>query len=650
MKNSEIYDNIIPVDVADNMNDLIKQAREELKQSETLQAYKTAIIIQKLAEQHNDAFGMGYYYLITGACHVEDDQFDLGIEAFLQGLHFAEQIGNRKLKAALYNQIGKSYAFLDDLEKAYSNLERAILLDNNNYELLNTMGMICFHRNKNEEALLYFSNALAIVQENRNRFEEVRILMNIGRNYVNNNSELALENYNKALKIVDENEYLNFKITLLMFISKVNMIQDNYELAEKNCLTSYNLSKELKEDDSKGNCCYYLYNIYKTKGDLDKGMKFLEEYIATKESLFNKEMGEKISHLQSKYNQEKTELQKQNNIIKKKFKVLKSAYTEVTGIGKIGIFSARMREIKKMAEFLQSNRSTPVLIEGETGTGKEIIARMVHFSEEDLGKAFITLNCSAISENLFESELFGYENGAFTGARKGGKPGKLELANGGTLFLDEIGDMPLELQPKLLRVLQEKEFYRVGGSRTIKVDVRIICATNRNLKEEMDRKRFRPDLYFRLNTGRIFVPALRDRKEEIVPLAELFLHKFAAQKKKSFRYLDDSAVKLLKQYNWPGNVRELQNAVERVVLMHDDVEASSFHFSFLLREESTLKDKVQARKISINLPEGGKSLFDIEREMFNLLLNKFQGNQTKLAQYLDVSRYTIIRKKKKFEL
>lgn len=198
-----------------------------------------------------------------------------------------------------------------------------------------------------------------------------------------------------------------------------------------------------------------------------------------------------------------------------KFKSLQKAYAEVVGMGRIGIFSDRMREVVAKTRRLHEDRSIPVLIEGETGTGKEIIARLVHYGDGGVTAPFFPINCTAIAPQLFESEFFGYEGGAFSGALRTGMKGKLESAQGGTIFLDEIGDMPLEMQPKLLRVLEEREFYRVGGLKKIKLNVRFVCSTNRDLEYLVKKGAFRQDLFFRLDIGRISIPPLRERPEDI---------------------------------------------------------------------------------------------------------------------------------------
>jgi Nif-specific regulatory protein len=230
--------------------------------------------------------------------------------------------------------------------------------------------------------------------------------------------------------------------------------------------------------------------------------------------------------------------------------------------------SEKINRLLEMVRKVAQTDST-VLILGESGTGKSLIAKKIHLLSDRREKPFITINCAAIPENLLEAELFGYERGAFTGATTR-KKGKFELAEGGTVFLDEIGDMPLSLQAKLLRVIQDREVERLGGEKTIKVDVRIIAATNKDLQTLVRDGKFREDLYYRLNVVPIYIPPLRERKEDIPLLAEHFLEKFNRKYSKSVRFSPE-AIKTLMEYPWHGNVRELENIVERLVIMNEGV-------------------------------------------------------------------------------
>jgi nitrogen regulation protein NR(I) len=290
---------------------------------------------------------------------------------------------------------------------------------------------------------------------------------------------------------------------------------------------------------------------------------------------------------------------------------------------------------------------TTVLITGESGTGKELVARALHETSSRRDKPFIKVNCAAIPKDLMESELFGYERGAFTGA-VGSKPGRFELATGGTLFLDEIGSIPVEMQVKLLRALQESEFERVGGIRTIRVDVRLIAATNSDLKREIALGAFREDLYYRLNVVPIRLPALRERALDIPLLVEHFIEKFNARLKKNVRGIEPDALDHLASYGWPGNIRELENVIERAVLFCDKTEIGAADIPGEVRGHTP--SPPQSLSFSLPLPIGLGGMQDglkeqvkaamsrLERELIVKALEQTSGNVTHAARLLKISR------------
>ena len=284
--------------------------------------------------------------------------------------------------------------------------------------------------------------------------------------------------------------------------------------------------------------------------------------------------------------------------------------------------------IKKIA---RSNAS--ILITGETGTGKELIASLAHYNSLRAKQSFVKVNCAALQENLLESELFGHEKGAFTSADRQ-RIGRFEQANGGTLFLDEIGDMSASTQAKVLRVLQEQEFERLGGMKTIKVDVRIIAATNKNLKDAIANNTFREDLYYRLNTVGIETPALRERKEDVLPLANFFAKKYSDELKKTISGFSPQAVKYLTRHNWPGNIRELQNTIERAVLMAE----SNLIGVEDLTLNATKGDASSIDALGIKIPPSGIKLDDLERNTIIEALKMTNWVQKDAAELLGVSR------------
>jgi two-component system response regulator AtoC len=303
-------------------------------------------------------------------------------------------------------------------------------------------------------------------------------------------------------------------------------------------------------------------------------------------------------------------------------------------------FSDRLAPLIEQVKMLRHDRSLPVLIEGETGTGKEVIARLIHFGEEPTAAPFVDLNCAALAPSVFESELFGYEGGAFTGGLPKGQKGKFDLAFGGTLFLDEITETPLELQAKLLRILQEKEFYRVGGLKKIKTDVRIICATNTDIEDKVEQGAFRRDLFFRLNVARIHLPSLRERKEEIIPLAESFLAGFTKEKKKHFERISKDAGEALISYNWPGNIRELKNLIEYAVVMYNDTQLKTEHLEHVLKPRTCITTNSNGAL----LPPANFFLVKHTNKIILEALEMHKGNKTDTARYLGMPVRTLYRR------
>ncbi|TKB10673.1 sigma-54 dependent transcriptional regulator [Desulforhopalus sp. IMCC35007] len=299
--------------------------------------------------------------------------------------------------------------------------------------------------------------------------------------------------------------------------------------------------------------------------------------------------------------------------------------TEIIGASK------PMLELLDMVGYVAPTEAT-VLIYGESGTGKELVAEALHNNSERRGKPFVKVNCAAIVENLLESELFGHEKGAFTGAEKR-REGKFVQADGGTLFLDEIGDTSQAMQVKLLRVLQEQELQRVGGEETISVDVRIIAATNRDLEEEVAAGRFREDLYYRLNVVMLTVPPLRERSSDIALLVEHFAEKFAKKNRRALDKITDQCMKYLKQYSWPGNVRELENAIERGIILMRGSELTEKSLPLPIQKISLKEDEVD--------DQSPTSLFDAEKQLIMKTIKETDGNKSEAARRLGITRKTL---------
>ena len=302
--------------------------------------------------------------------------------------------------------------------------------------------------------------------------------------------------------------------------------------------------------------------------------------------------------------------------------------------------SAGIRHVLETAEKFAVGDSTTVLIEGESGTGKELVARFLHKRSARAERPLITVNCGAIPKDLAESEFFGYEKGAFTGATERMKQGKFELADGGTIMLDEIRELSLEMQVKLLRVLEEKKFYRLGGTKEISVDVRVIAASNRDLAREAEEGRFREDLFYRLNVATVRIPPLRERKEDIPDLTAAFLAEFAQRQNKPVPVLGQAGLEYLMQLPWRGNVRELRNAIERVVLLSNVQTLLPEHFAFLNRQEgpAAAVPADDGKGFRLEIRNAGVKMNDVVRELILKTLDTVGGNQVRAAKALGLTR------------
>ncbi len=325
--------------------------------------------------------------------------------------------------------------------------------------------------------------------------------------------------------------------------------------------------------------------------------------------------------------------------LKKEVEWLRAQYQEKFRSGGIIGVSQKMKEVLQLAEKVAQGSETTVLIEGETGTGKELLAEYIHFLSARSSFPFIPINCGAIPKELFESEVFGYEKGAFTGALEKGKIGKVEAAEKGTLFLDEVGELPPAAQVKVLRILDEKEYFKVGGVEKRRADVRIIAATNRDLESEVKKGNFRDDLYFRLNVVTLHVPPLRERKEDILPLFRFFMSRFNEQFKKGFLQISKEAEETILSCSWTGNIRELRNAVERIILLERGDTILGKHLSFLVGKEGPAEETSRFKPL---IPPRGVILDKVEKEYILEALRIKRGNKSEAAKILGISRSALL--------
>ena len=334
----------------------------------------------------------------------------------------------------------------------------------------------------------------------------------------------------------------------------------------------------------------------------------------------------------------------ENLKLKREVEELRRQFVKEYNLDNIVAQSNSMRLALRLADTIARSHDTTVLIEGETGTGKEVIARFIHHRSSRFNKPFVNINCGAITKELVESELFGYEKGSFTGGLQEGKRGKFETADGGSILLDEISELLPATQVKLLTFLEEKAFYPVGGSEKRHVDVRIIAATNKSLEEGIREGTFREDLFYRLNVARITIPPLRERQADILPLALFFMDKFNEKFRKQFRTISEEARRLLLEHPWTGNVREIRNVIERVVLMETGDEIEPGHLAFM---KKSFGDAATAAR-AIKLPATGLNLDELTKDLIVQALERTGGHRGRAAKLLGISRPTMIYRIEKY--
>lgn len=390
-----------------------------------------------------------------------------------------------------------------------------------------------------------------------------------------------------------------------------------------------NICQKIKEDDVLKFIPVIILTVRSSLQDKINGLNIGADDYLTK-PFINEELLAKVK-VMLRIKDLHDELRKERNKNILLAQALEKRYSFGNIIGK----SDRMQEIYELISDISHTDST-VLIQGESGTGKELIARAIHFNSPRKGKPFIVANCSAYSQNLLESELFGHEKGAFTGAIRR-KSGRFELAHGGTIFLDEIGEVSPPTQIFLLRVLQDHRFERVGGEETLEVDVRVIAATNKNLMEEMKKGTFREDLYYRLNVIPIFVPPLRERKDDISFLASHFLEKFSQEKRKKNVYFSPEVMNIFLAHAWPGNVRELENVIEHALIIAKKDEISTKDLPRYLLQKSAQSEELA-------------TLQDFEKDLILKTLKETNWNKHKAAKKLKINRSTLYGKMKRYGL
>lgn len=455
--------------------------------------------------------------------------------------------------------------------------------------------------NINIQKQLYDSNMFAFAMMNNLSYGVFAIDLNDDIHWVNNT---ACDTLNiRRLHLLDK---------------PINQFIKDWNKLKRRVLTENNILDEEVNLSISGENITYLINLYPIKTPENQILGFLFSFrsLSRMFKLLNKYTGQQA----------------------------RFTFGDIVGVSK------KLKDTLRYAKTV-ANSPTTILITGESGTGKEVFAQAIHNASERSGEAFVALNCGAISPSLIESELFGYADGAFTGAKKGGNPGKFELANNGTLFLDEIGEMPLDMQVRLLRALQESAVNRIGSEKTVPVDVRIIAATNKNLEDEIKNNKFRLDLFYRINVIPLHIPSLRDRKEDLMPLLKYFLKHKAAKLKKPIPQIEIDLIDRIMAYNWPGNIREMENFAEKLVILGGNLSPEMMDQEF--RALPTYKDEtielepiVYHSKLKTEL----KTLADSEKELIQNTLELLKNNMSQSAKSLGISRNALYEKMKRLGL
>lgn len=548
----------------------------------------------------------------------------------LYKLKYAETL--RFISHVYYNlkQIDKNREYLYKTLKIYEEINNTIGIAT----IMSNLG-VSYSKEDPQKTLKYYQQALEIMEKTNAHPTIAANISNIGGVYEDiKQYDKALQYYFKALNYAKKFKLDKYMPYFLEYIGSVYLKIGRFDEAIEFTSKSLELFTNFKAMDEMKNNYQLLSKIYEQKKNYKTALEYYQKYSDLSNELINKEMINKLSGLQKKYEAYKNKvvvLNKNNSLISETLK----NKMDMDFIGT----SKKIKKVLEQALTASKYPDTNVLILGESGTGKEIIANLIHYNSSRKNNLIIAINCSSIPDSLVESEFFGFVKGSFTGAFSD-KIGYFEMANNGTLFMDEIAETPTSLQAKLLRVLESKEIRKIGSDKKIKLDFRIIAATNRNIEDLVEKDYFRLDLFYRLNTIEIEIPPLRERKEDIKPLVEYFIRKFATTMKISIPKIEETVFDNLKKYTFPGNVRELRNMVEKAMILLDDDVLKPKHFGF--KEEKSLKKIME----DYHKP---KTIAEMERKMIADTMQQTNNNMTKTAKILGISFSTLKRKLKNSE-
>lgn len=639
----------------------------ELKEAET--EYRDALAIFRRAGNSKQLIGL---YSKLARIRFTQSDFGSAIDYLNDGISLAVGLNDLRLVAILNSGLGAIYRLLgkwqsgEEILSKYLYQVRKVSDHLNLSRLLFTLGYIVFLQRRFAEAENYYKQGFALVTEAGDLYESSTFYEYQGELcFVQGDFDKSRELYNKALeigeKVAPQGDIINQTCRLL---AELELAEGNLDEAINQCNRSLEVSLKLGDRFEEGIVYRILGNVYFQKKDNVKAKEYFEKSIKLlKEIKAIYELGRTyleagklpcFSYLERlKFLNNGDELFREVGT-KYHIGLTETALTFLFSVSFPDFLTKNPQMLDVIHKaMLVMDKDITVLIQGETGTGKDLLAKMIHYNSTRKDKKFVSINCANLSEALLESELFGHKKGAFTGATLD-KKGLLEIANQGTLFLNEIGELPSSVQAKLLTVLEEKEFTRLGETNPRKVDIRIMAATNKDLEQKVQRGLFREDLYFRLNVIKLFLPPLRQRKEDIPLLVEHFLEKHADGTKEKVQTVSNKLSQVFLDYSWPGNIRELENEIIRLssLIETDDQEA----LDRLIQEvekEKKLKAFPQGKSPQEAPPENGSLSGQLEQYEKKLILNALKENDwviTKAAKALDIPEATLHFKIKKFKL
>ncbi len=582
-----------------------------------------------------DDDSLGLVYKNLGNVYYVQGRLNDALKFYEQSLSLGKRIGDVFIQAKVYNNLGTCYKQRNELSKAIECYQKSLELKERIGDVAGLAPSYC------NLGMLYvrkkdFAKAIEFCQRGVEFAEQVGNLSRVAQSYINlgevyawqKNFERAIDAYQKSLQLAEGIGDVRVVAILYVDLAEAYCGDGNSNAAYEYYIRVMEILKAVEIPEVRAQSHYVLSLIHSQQEHWEDAIEELNQASGIFEEIRD-QRGVEIS--QEELGKAFLTQMNQKLAIQQE---LNSGRAQLVGRSKkfaeIGTILAKV-----------AKEDAPILILGETGTGKSLLARFIHQSSNRKNGPWVEIDCGTLSENLLESELFGHERGAFTGAFSA-KPGKFELADHGTIFLDEIGNMSPELQTKLLRVLQEQEFERVGGTKTLKTDVRVIVATNKDLERLVKEGKFREDLYYRINVVSIPIPHLREREEDISLLAEHFVAKYSEEySKKPTLTISDEVLDILLEYSWPGNIRQLENVIRMAVLMTNSNVIHPEHLPEMLRP----KEKFESPDVSV-----GMTLEDMEKQLILKTLQQTNYNVTKSAKMLGISRRTLQNKMKKYEM